>query len=255
MKVKYFASAEETALNILRDYIIPGTQESSGYHVALSGGATPELLFALMARPEYIHLINWDHLHLYWVDERMVDPENPQSNYGMAKRIILDHVPLTPDRIHRIIGESEDAEDEANRYALEVLRSLSPQNSQRRWLADQPNVNNSIQQAHFDLVLLGIGEDGHTASIYPEVIELVNAKPLYVTSKHPVTGQQRVGLSGSGICSAVHIVFLATGPAKAAVLKEIVNNTMQAQAYPAMQICNKRPDSILYTDSISPSNY
>lgn len=248
MRLKRFDTPEELALSILEDYILPGTQRSSAYHVALSGGSTPDVLFALMAKPEYRTRVNWDHLHLYWVDERMVPPTHEQSNYGQVKRLMLDDVPLPPDHIHRIVGENPNVEDEANRYALEVYKSLSPENSQRRWVCDRPNINNSMQQARFDLVLLGVGEDGHTASIFPNRMDLLKGQALYVNSQHPESKQNRVGLSGTGICQAEQILFMITGERKKHVLSAMLSYTPEAESYPAWQVLHKRPDAIICTD-------
>jgi 6-phosphogluconolactonase len=187
-------------------------------HMALSGGSTPKLLFQTLSST-YSDEINWNNLHVYWVDDRCVPPDHNESNYGMTKKHLLDLVNIPPENIHRMIGEAMP-ETEAKRYAHELLTQL-------------PLVKNIPQ---FDLIILGIGEDGHTASIFPNQMDLLNAATVCAVGIHPVSDQKRITLTGKTICQAKEVVFLVTGSGKAAVISEIFNKTELATTYPAAHI-------------------
>jgi len=121
--------------------------------IAISGGTTPKAMFALLAdrTQPYFELVPWDKLHLFWVDERTVPPEHKDSNYGMTKAAMLDHVPLPAARLHRIEGELEP-EVAASRYEAAIRTDFRLEG------AESPT---------FDLILLGMGDDGHKASLFP----------------------------------------------------------------------------------------
>jgi 6-phosphogluconolactonase len=118
------------------------------FAVALSGGSTPTAMYALLATGEFAARVEWTHVHVLWGDERCVPPEHPDSNFRMAREALLDHVPLPAENIYRIGGEMEPAQA-ANEY-------------ERKLQAFFPN-----GQPRFDLILLGMGDDGHTASLFP----------------------------------------------------------------------------------------
>lgn len=169
-------------------------------NIALSGGSTPARMFGLWTEA-YRERTPWERIRFFWVDERCVPPDDPQSNYGMTKRNLLDFVPIPPGRIFRIRGE-DDPDSEAHRYA-KTAESLLPL---------------SKGYPVFDFVLLGIGDDGHTASIFPGQETLLVTRETYSVGIHPTSGQRRVTLTGQPLLLASHLAFLATGPAKAKVL-------------------------------------
>jgi len=187
-------------------------------HVALSGGSTPTLLFEVLAQ-DFHDQINWQKLHLYWVDERCVPPDHADSNYGMTLAKLLSKVPIPAAQVHRMIGEAAPAA-EAIGYG-ELLRSQLP-------LAGDWPV--------FDLILLGMGGDGHTASIFPHQIELLTADTVCAVATHPESGQQRITLTGRVLQVAKRVAFLVTGASKAPVLREIFDQQGKWESYPAAHI-------------------
>ncbi len=190
-------------------------------HVALSGGSTPLAIFEQLVRdtrPE-----QWSHIHLYWGDERCVPPEDKDSNYGNALKTLIKPLGLDTSRVHRIRGEAEPVA-EAERYSSELLECLP--------------VENGVPV--FDWIWLGLGEDGHTASIFPHEIEFWNAEENCVVATHPISGQQRISLSGNVINAARRVAFLVSGKRKSRVVNEIVMKEGNYLEYPAFYV---RPDS------------
>lgn len=229
MQIKRYNNDEATALALAHDIFVLGTQ-TAPLHVAISGGSTPRRLFELMAQPPLRDEIRWEQLHLYWVDERCVPPTDVQSNYGMTAEALLKHVPLPVEQIHRIQGEV-NPEDETTRYTALVRRTL-PSKGKIPCL---------------DVVILGIGDDGHTSSIFPHQMKLLETPTPYVVATHP-SGQKRIAMTGPTILAARRVVMHAVGESKGQVLRQIVERSLEAQAYPAAYFVAHRPDLELYTD-------
>lgn len=210
-----FTSRDEL-MHKLAQELVSYSREDNPVNIGLSGGNTPQAFFKLLATPEYAG-IDWNKIHFWWCDERLVDPNSPESNYGNAKRLLLDHIQIPAGNIHRIQGETSAPATEAARYAQE-LRDNIPQ-----LVHDAPN---------FDWILLGIGEDGHTASLFPGVN--LNTDNLTVVTQHPVTHQQRITLSAKILTAALRITFVVTGGGKAQIIQDINNNI--TNPYPAGNI-------------------
>lgn len=190
-------------------------REGSLEHLALSGGSSPGVLYDLLAE-DYWYRLPWKDMHFFWGDERCVPPSSPESNYAMAQKRLFDHLAVPDGNIYRIKGEANPAE-EARRYE-EQLRALLP-------------AENGLPR--FDLVLLGMGADGHTASVFPHQASLWKSRALCEVATHPDSGQQRITLTGSVINNAARVVFLVNGKAKAAVVKEILEGGTGAGQFPA----------------------
>jgi len=189
---------------------------------AISGGTTPKRLFQLLAdgaQPFYTQ-IDWTKLHLYWVDERTVGPEDADSNYRMTREALLDRVPIPADNVHRMEGELP-ADEAAARYET-VLR-----NSMRLEGAESPA---------FDLLLLGMGDDGHTASIFPHTEAIENFGPLVIANHVPQKDTWRITLTWPVINAAKDVVFLIEGTAKAERLKEVLLGPYVPDALPSQLI-------------------
>lgn len=184
-------------------------------HIALSGGNTPKIIFELLAK-EYATVIPWEKLHFYWGDDRCVPVEDSESNYGEAKRILFDHISIPQDNIHAINGEN-DPKIEAVNYS-EVLKKNLP-------------FENGLPC--FDINILGIGDDGHTASIFPYNIELFKSFNVCEVAAHPVSGQKRITITGDTLNNAKNIVFLVAGKNKSEVFKHIYNKEKEAKNYPS----------------------
>lgn len=200
-------------------------EKGKPFIVALSGGTTPELLFSFLG-DHYAESVSWETVHLFWGDERCVPPDNAESNYGMTKKKLIDKIEIPASNIHRIRGE-ENAANEAVRYSDEILSF-----SQKR---------NGLPL--FDLFILGLGDDGHTASIFPGSLELLNSEEICDVAMHPVSNQKRITITGRVINNASKVVFLVTGMKKSAIVEKIINNRAEALNFPAYYIVP--PDGML----------
>lgn len=185
------------------------------FTIALSGGTTPELLFRLLAE-KFAKTIPWNYVHFFWGDERCVPPGDRESNYGMTNKALLSHIEIFPGNIHRIEGEA-DPETEATRYSEEISHFTSSRNG----------------IASFNLIILGLGEDGHTASIFPGHLDLFDSEKTCVVASHPLSGQKRITITGRIINNAESIVFLVTGEKKAPVVEKLFKKDPDALNYPA----------------------
>ncbi len=200
------------------------------YHLALSGGSTPRIIFETLAA-EYLDTLEWDKLHIYWGDERCVPPEHTESNFKMANDTFLSQARVPKDQIHRIIGEASP-KDEANRYG--------------KLLGDNLPQKGGLPE--FDMIMLGLGDDGHTASIFPHQIELWDSQQSCVVAEHPVSGQQRISLSGQVINNAKEVCFLVTGKGKAEKVQELLEPRENRIVYPASLVDPSLGDLLWYLD-------
>ncbi|MEL6672782.1 MAG: 6-phosphogluconolactonase [Bacteroidota bacterium] len=185
------------------------------FHMALSGGSTPKILFDLLAA-EYPEEIDWSKVHIWWGDERCVPPDHEESNYRMTRERLLDKVAIQSAHIHRVLGEN-DPQEEAARYAAEIMNHV-------------PQVEGAPR---FDLVMLGMGSDGHTASIFPHEIHLWQVPGWCTVGINPDSGQRRVSFTGDLINAASQIAFLVTGASKVEKLAAIWHQKPEAKDYPA----------------------
>ena len=219
VEVKIYDTPAKLSKKAARQIAALSRQEGNHpLHVALSGGSTPALLYEIMAG-KYMDKTNWKRLHFWWGDERCVEPSSLESNYRMAMERMLSRVPLAPHQIHRIAGEALP-EEEARRYGQEMA-SLIP-------FRDGFPV--------FDLILLGMGDDGHVASIFPGELQLMKSEVPCTVATHPLTNQKRITLTGKSINNARKIFILVTGSAKSHRISEIMNNKKAAQKLPAYYV-------------------
>ncbi|HEA22487.1 MAG TPA: 6-phosphogluconolactonase [Pricia antarctica] len=214
MQIEVAATKQQTAVNFA-DWLIDRIHSNDTLHVALSGGSTPKIVFDELASRN-LSVIKWRKVHLYWGDERCVSPEDSESNYKMTVEHLLSKIEIPEGNIHRVKGEN-DPSQEAQRYSEELRQYL-------------PIVDGLPQ---FDVVILGMGDDGHTASIFPHEIELWNAEQLCAVAQHPETGQKRITITGKIINHAIVVAFLVTGESKAEKVGEIINERGGYKSYPA----------------------
>ena len=187
---------------------------------ALSGGSTPKLLFRLLAE-EYADRIDWSRLHFFWGDERCVPHDDPESNYGEVRRLLFDHVPVVPEQVHPVDTTLPPAE--AARAYGELMLRLLPANSDGLPI--------------LDLNMLGMGGDGHTASIFPaNMAELLDDDRICAVATHPDSGQQRVTMTGPVLRAADEISFLITGNGKTMRVAQILNQEPGAEKFPVTHI-------------------
>jgi 6-phosphogluconolactonase len=200
---------------------IPEPDSATVARVAISGGTTPKAMFRDLGSESYERYADrWRNLQLYWVDERCVPPDSPDSNYRMTEETLLAWVPLPPENVHRMEGELEPAVAAA-RYET-VLR-----NTFRLEGAELPS---------FDLLLLGMGNDGHTASLFPhtEAIDAMGA--LVVANEVPQLNTHRITLTWPVINQAKEVVFLIEGASKADVLHEVIFGPRDPERLPSQLI-------------------
>jgi 6-phosphogluconolactonase len=191
--------------------------EHDFFSLVFSGGSTPRQVFSYIAA-NYLNDIHWEKLKIFWGDERCVPPEDNESNYKMARESLLDHVPIPESQIFRIRGE-DDPELAAKHYS-EIVKQ---------------HVRMDGQQPQFDLVMLGMGDDGHTASIFPDRMDLFDSDRFFEVAQNPYSGQLRVTITGKVINQARTIVFLVTGNSKAQPLFQYFN---RLQGYKSLPVSN-----------------
>jgi len=190
--------------------------------VALSGGTTPKGMFALLAdrsAPTFA-LVPWERLQLFWVDERCVPPTDAESNYRMTEEALLEHVPVAAGQIHRMEGEL-DPEVAAVRYEAAIRAAFRLEG------AETPA---------FDLVLLGLGEDGHTASLFPHTEALNELGRIAVANHVPQKKTWRITLTWPVIQQGREVAFLIEGAAKAQVVRDVFRGAYDPEAKPAQLI-------------------
>ncbi len=193
------------------------------FHVALSGGSTPHALYRRLANPEFAQRIPWDRVHIYFGDERTVPPDHADSNYRMAREALFDHVPIPAAQIFRIEGEMDDPHDAATRYAR-TLTAMLPLGAQ------------GVVQ--FDMLLLGVGPDGHIASLFPGTPAL-HERARFVEAVHvPQLDTWRISITYPVIDHARFVVMLVSGENKASIMHDIFTKR-EAPPYP-VQLINPR---------------
>jgi len=193
--------------------------------IALSGGSTPRGLHALLAGdPAIRDRLPWHHLHFFWGDERHVPPDHPQSNYRMAHESLFSLAPVPSENIHRVPAEEPDAALAAEKYERELRTFFGLEVG---------------QMPRFDCILLGMGSDGHTASLFPETEALHESNRLVVANWVDKFKAYRVTLTVPVLNHADLVVFLVSGHDKAEALKEVLQGDRQPDRFPAQLI---RPD-------------
>jgi 6-phosphogluconolactonase len=188
------------------------------FSIALSGGGTPTGVYQLLAQRPYCKQMPWQHTHLFWGDERLVSPDNPGSNYGQAAELLLKNVPIPPENVHRARGEL-DMETAVANYTDQL----------KAFAADS-------QLPILDVVLLGMGNDGHTASLFPGSPVTQSEWVVGVTAKYNGRPAQRLSLTPTIINQARHIIFLVTGSSKAQTLQKVLYGPQQPENLPAQRI-------------------
>lgn len=230
-EVKIFATPKEVYIAIAKE-ILHLTKISSQprFDIALSGGNSPKGLFKTLSK-KYAETIPWNRIHLWWGDERCVSPESDDSNYKMTNDFLLTNISIPEENIHRIKGEN-DPVSEAERYSREMNDAL----------------NSRGKDPVFDLIILGLGEDGHTASIFPDQIELFEYEDNCAATQHPLSGQKRITLTGNVLNNANRLFFLVCGENKAIRISEIMNDSEAAKLLPAYYISPKNGELIWFLD-------
>ena len=230
MEIRVYKDKNEVAEQFSA-YFAEKVANEESFHVALSGGSTPKIVFDVLA-VNYADKIDWTKVHFYWGDERCVPPSDDESNYKMTAEHLFSKIEVPHENINRILGE-KDPKGEAMRYAnlLEI------------------DLNRVEGVPQFDLVILGMGDDGHTASIFPHEIELWDALDHCVVATHPDSGQKRVSINGKVINTAKEVAFLVTGASKAEKVMAVVEKTIGSEAYPASLVNPKSGNLLWFLDA------
>ena len=190
--------------------------------IALSGGSTPNGMFRLLSQPPHTERMPWAQTHVFWGDERLVPPDDSGSNYGQAADILLRHVPIPAANIHRVLGEVDAATAVAD-YIDQLRQLAAPDHTWPR----------------FDLAIMGLGSDGHTASLFPGPIPTSETTDpvMAVTADYEGRPAHRITLTPLVFNDAHHILFMLTGASKADAVYAIVRGPQQLEKWPAQRIC------------------
>lgn len=221
LEIKIFSEPEDVAYQIAEeifDLIKDNSDKGRQTFIALSGGNTPKILFKKLAG-NFSDKIDWKNLHIFWGDERCVPPDNDQSNYGMTKEYLLNKIDIPEQNIHRTRGEN-DPDTEVNRIADEINKTVSLENALPR----------------FDLNILGLGEDGHTASLFPgKKLKNISRQTAGI-AVHPKSSQKRISLTLDVINNSCQIIFMVTGREKADILYDIMSKKDSYKKFPAAKV-------------------
>lgn len=225
--VKIFPDAQQMAKAAAEVFINLANEaiEKRGiFSVVLAGGTTPRALYSLLATEPYSESVDWSRVHVFWGDERCVPPDSPDSNYFKARKILLDYISLPDENIHRIPAEL-DPEQAAAAYEEILLRYFTtcPDEEERNL-------------ASFELVLLGMGDDGHTASLFPGTAA-VHEETRWVAAHYvDRLAAWRITLTPAIINRAANIIFLVSGAGKSYTLQRVIYGAYQPSRYPAQII-------------------
>jgi 6-phosphogluconolactonase len=231
-QVRVYKDQGELAVKAARRFARLADQYVVGcgrFTVALSGGSTPKAMFALLAQSPFVETIPWSSIYFFWGDERCVPPDHSDSNYRLTYETLLAKVPLPEENIFRMAGELPDPELAAQNYA-DSLRQFFFKAAESRAtspLADVPR---------FDLVFLGMGADGHTASLFPGSAALHNDTEIVTANYVEKFNAYRLTLTARTINNARNVTFLVAGGDKAETLKQVLEGERQVERFPSQLI-------------------
>lgn len=221
------------AAKFISERALRRVNESGIFTMALSGGNTPKMLYEHLARSPYKDEIPWKNTHLFWGDERCVSPLHPDSNYRMASEALIARVDIPAENVHRIPAESPPPDDAAFSYECVLRDFFSVQTGQ---------LSSPVEEGvlpSFDLVLLGLGGDGHTASLFPgdPVLNEKNRWVASVVAPDYMSPRERISITLPVINQASCVIFLVSGSGKKEVFNAIHNDPENAsRIYPAAQV-------------------
>jgi 6-phosphogluconolactonase len=219
--VRVYEDADELALKAARRLARLADQYVLGcgrFTIALSGGTTPRAMFELLSGEPFLETVPWSRLHFFWGDERAVPPDHPESNYRMAREALLSKAPIPPENIHRWPAEDADPARAAASY----------ESSLRDFFGDGG--------VRFDLILLGMGADGHTASLFPHTPALKVDDRIAVENEIAPLATTRLTLTAATINDARNVTFLVAGSEKAPALSAVLNGPYEPDLYPSQLI-------------------
>ena len=207
------AAAAEAFINLAEQSIL----DQGRFSVALSGGSTPNLLYQILANPDNQKRLDWDQIYLFFGDERNVPPDHVDSNFRMVKEVLLEKIDIPKKNIHCVQTEL-DIQQAAQSYEMSIRQFFA---------GDWPR---------FDLVLLGMGADGHTASLFPNSLGLEEENRWFIANFVPEPGLWRLTLTKCAINNAKNIILLVSGASKAAMVKEVLCGSEATSLKPIQMI-------------------
>ncbi len=214
------ADLSRAAASLFVDLANEAVRDHEAFRVALSGGSTPKKLYSLLACPEFSMRVPWHVVHLFWGDERCVPPDDPESNYGMVRNVLLQRVPIPATNVHPIHGEIDPGQAAAEYEAL-LRESFG---------------TDSNKVPRFDLVLLGLGVDGHTASLFPGTSVLEETKRLAIALYVEKLNAHRISLTLPVINRAAVVVFLVAGQGKRSIVASVPGDSGEKAELPAQRV-------------------
>jgi 6-phosphogluconolactonase len=224
-KVELFADGMEIAQRAADEVVRIASEAAAArgaFTIALSGGSTPKVLYALLAEnPALRNSLPWDKMKVFFGDERHVGPGRADSNFQMASDTILSKVPLQPEQIHRIKGEYPDTAQAAVEYEATIQREFALQ---------------AGEFPRFDLVLLGMGSEGHTLSLFPGTKALHETQRIVTRNWVGKLYTERITLTAPAANNAANIIFMITGADKACALKAVLEGPHEPEQLPAQMI-------------------
>jgi len=235
-RVRIFPGLEELSLAAAERFLelaALALTTKACFCVALSGGSTTRRLYQLLASSQFASRIAWEKVQLFQVDERCVPPDDPESNYHMMREALLVRAPIPEANFHRLRAELPDRQEAARLYAEELDRVLQPRAGE--W-------------PRFDLVILGMGADGHTASLFPGTPALSEATLWVMATSVPTLGTHRLTLTLPVLNAAAEVIFLVSGAEKAKALATVLGDSPAALLLPAQLVRPVLGDVWWYVD-------
>jgi 6-phosphogluconolactonase len=236
--IRTFLSSDHLSLGAAQEFVrlVNMAIESRGVcYVALAGGETPRRMYRRLARAPFTHSVDWSRVHVFFGDERAVPPTNHQSNFGMADQELLSHIDIPQSNVHRILGELSP-KVAARRYQRQLEETFGP------------------QEVRFDLILLGLGEDGHTASLFPRTTSMDEEESLVCSVYVPQLESWRISLTFRTINNGRRILFLVAGGKKASILDRIFNAKQATKEIPATLVMPKEGTLLWMVDNDAAAN-
>jgi len=219
MSINIYPDTETLSQEAAR-YIVRVAQESITAHkrftIALSGGSTPKKLYGLLAEEPYRSQIDWAQVDIFWSDERCVPADDAESNFLMAQQVLLSKIPVPANQIHRMPADQTDRDAASYAYTLEMQQTIGSENV-----------------PSFDLIQLGMGPEGHTASLFPHQPSLHEQQRLVMPVTVPKPPPPRLTFTPRLLNAAAHVLFLVTGAEKQDAVKAVLEGDYQPDKYPA----------------------
>lgn len=217
------SAVERAAAHMFVEHARDAVEARGVFTVALAGGSTPRRLYALLADEgdSFRQQVAWDRIQFFWGDERHVPPDHADSNYRMADEAMLSRVPVPPENIHRMKGENPDAQQAADEYVEELRECFG---------------GGGVKLPRLDFVLLGMGPDGHTASLFPGSAALHEQEKWVVANWVEKFRTDRITMTAPLLNNAACVVFLVQGEEKAEPLQEVLYGARNAELYPSQLI-------------------